>query len=176
MPDYLGYLLTGPGGGPLLVGPGLGPLWLAGAPGFAGPTEGPPEGIADAVAAAIDAALGASFPGGVLCDEHPFDATLPRVAVVDLGGSTSFDTSGLVDDGEVAVTVFAPGRAEARSLGLALRSALVDADAPLSPAAGLVLYLRPVTPPVVTLDPAKGPGGEDVWRADLTLRALIESD
>jgi hypothetical protein len=133
-----------------------------------------PVAIADAVAALVASSL-AQLGGRVAADEAAQAAggTLPRAVVVDLGGSAAYDATGPVDESEVQVTLFAAGRAAARSLGRAARAACTDGAAPLDAAAGTLLYLRPTGPPVVTLDPAKGPGGIDVWRADLTLRAIV---
>lgn len=137
----------------------------------------PADHPADALAIALDAALEASLSGGVWADQAPPSTDFPYGVVTDLGGSADYEAGGLtggtvVEDTEVQVALFTKARTQARSIGRSARNWALDLE--LALADGSLIYLRPTTPVAVRLDLDKAPDGSDVWRADLTVQALVE--
>lgn len=118
-----------------------------------------------------DAAL-AALGGRVWADEAPTGAELPY-AVVSLAGQTPAYESGLassggpagLDEAELRVSIFASGRAQAKSLRRLAETSLL--------AAGIGLYLRRSNH-LVELDPGKSPAAGDVWHALTSFRAILE--
>lgn len=133
--------------------------------------------LADAAALHLGQQLADSLPGGVWPDSAPptvaeAGPASPWAVVVDAGGTFDYDSGSAVADVELRVTAFAATRAAARALGLAVLAALEDAT--LSIDGEALLYLRPIGPPAVTLDPERAPKGGDVHRADVTFRGLTD--
>lgn len=135
-------------------------------------TDGSGDAVVDALAAAVRSLMASDLTHGAWADEAP-PVALPYAVVVDLGGQVHYDSSSSdLDESQAAITIFAASKATARSLARTLRADVRDVA--LSVTGSTPLYVRPHGPVVVRLDDTKGTDGGDVWRADLTVRCLVD--
>jgi hypothetical protein len=140
-----------------------------------------PVNLTDAILQhlADDSAVATAVPGGFWGDEAPPDEVFPFAVIAEPDAPREYQSEANPADGvpcddrvTIQLTIYATGRAAARSAALVVRTSLNDA--PLTFDGGELLYLRAGNL-AISKDPDKAEGGADVWAAMLTFSAIVSS-